>query len=114
MADDVNLAHKKCVACEQWTASLKGEKLQGYLKQLKLPWEVMEEKKIHHQFKFKDFRQAMKFVNQVADIANEEDHHPDICIFYNKVDITLWTHFIKGLHENDFILAAKIEKLTQE
>lgn len=72
---------------------------------------MIEEKKIKYQFKFKDFEEAMDFVNRVAAIAQKEGHHPDICVYYNKVNITLWTHFISGLHENDFILAAKIEKL---
>jgi 4a-hydroxytetrahydrobiopterin dehydratase len=53
----------------------------------------------------------MKFVNSVADIANEEGHHPDIYIFYNIVDLELFTHAVKGLSENDFIMAAKIDKL---
>ncbi len=107
------LISKKCVPCEKWMPPLKGEKIQEYLSQLKLPWEVIEEKKIKHRFKFKDFKEAMKFVNNVAKIAEKEGHHPDICIYYSKVNITLWTHFISGLHENDFILAAKIEKLNE-
>lgn len=61
---------------------------------------------------FKDFKEAMSFVNNVAGIAEEEGHHPDILIHYNKVTLTLWTHFIGGLHENDFIIAAKINSLT--
>ncbi len=107
-----DLASKKCVPCEQWMPPLKGDKLEGYLSRLSLSWEVLDGKKIKHVFKFKDFKQAMAFVNKVADVAEEENHHPDITIYYNKVEIVLWTHFIKGLHENDFILAAKIEKLA--
>lgn len=105
------LSNKKCVPCEKWVPPLKKEEIKEYISQLNLPWEVIEGKKIKHQFKFKDFREAMEFVNKVAAIAEEEGHHPDICIYYSKVNITLWTHFISGLHENDFILAAKIEKL---
>ena len=77
--------------------------------ELKLPWEVVDNKKIRHEFKFKDFKEAMAFINKVAEIAESEGHHPDIHIFYNKVTIELWTHFIGGLHENDFIVASKIE-----
>jgi len=73
---------------------------------------IVEEKKIKYQFKFKDFAEAMDFINKVAEILEKENHHPDMCIYYNKVNITLWTHFISGLHENDFILAAKIEKIN--
>ncbi|MHA2056641.1 MAG: 4a-hydroxytetrahydrobiopterin dehydratase [Candidatus Thorarchaeota archaeon] len=67
--------------------------------------------KIEKLFKFKNFTQAMVFVNKVAEIADEQDHHPDIFIQWNKVTLTLWTHAIKGLFENDFILAAKIDEL---
>ena len=67
--------------------------------------------KIEKSFKFKDFNEAMMFVNKVAEIAEEQGHHPDILIQWNKVTLTLWTHAIKGLHENDFILAAKIDEL---
>lgn len=111
MKNDKKLIEKKCLPCEQYVPPVKGKKIEEYLRQLKLPWEVIEEKKIKHQFKFKDFNQAMDFVNKIAEIANQENHHPDICIYYNKVNVTLWTHFISGLHENDFILAAKIERL---
>ena len=67
--------------------------------------------KIEKSFKFKDFNEAMIFVNNVAEIAEEQGHHPDILIQWNKVTLTLWTHAIKGLHENDFIIAAKIDEL---
>ncbi|MBI4918558.1 4a-hydroxytetrahydrobiopterin dehydratase, partial [archaeon] len=58
---------------------------------------------------FEDFKQAISFVNKVAEISEQENHHPDIQINYNLVRITLWTHAISGLSENDFILAAKID-----
>lgn len=109
MTDD--LLHKKCVPCEHWVPPIKGEKLKGYLSQLQLSWEVVDEMKIRYMFKFKNFKEAMKFVNKTAEIAEQEGHHPDISISYNKVSITLFTHFIKGLTENDFILARKLEEL---
>ena len=65
-------------------------------------------------FEFADFLGAMRFVNSVAEIAEAEGHHPDIAIHWNKVDLVLWTHKIGGLHENDFILAAKIDRLLEE
>src|SRR3989344_2968149 len=76
-----------------------GSRLQGNLEE----WKVIEDTKIKKLFKFKDFVKAMEFVNKIAVIAEEEGHHPDIAIHYNKVDITLWSHFISGLSENDFI-----------
>ena len=67
--------------------------------------------KISRTLKFKDFKEAMKFVNKVAEIADKEDHHPDFKIVYNKVWLDLSTHSIGGLSENDFIMAAKVSKL---
>ena len=68
---------------------------------------------IKKKFKFEDFKQAMVFVNKVADLANSEGHHPDIYIFYSIVEIELYTHAVKGLSENDFIMAAKMDKIKQ-
>ncbi len=108
----MNLLDKKCVPCEGGVSPLGGGVLQSYLSQLKSQWEVVEDKKIKYQFKFKSFKEAVTFVDKVAVLAEEEGHHPDIHIFYNKVTIELWTHAIGGLSENDFILAAKIENLS--
>ena len=77
-------------------------------------WEKSEEEvdKIEKLFKFRNFSESIEFVNKVAEIAEEQDHHPDIFIHWNEVTITLWTHAIKGLFDNDFILAAKIDEIT--
>ena len=82
-----------------------------YLAELKTPWEVLDGKKIKREFKFKDFKEAIGFVNKVAALAESEGHHPDIHIFYNRVVLELTTHAVGGLSENDFILAAKIDQL---
>lgn len=74
-------------------------------------WKIIDNKKLSREFKFKDFKEAMAFVNHVADIAESEGHHPDIYIFYNLVRLELSTHAVGGLSENDFILAAKIDTL---
>jgi 4a-hydroxytetrahydrobiopterin dehydratase len=75
-----------------------------------IPQWSMGERTIEREFRFKDFRQAIDFVNSIAAIANEQDHHPDIFISYNKVQLTLSTHKIGGLSLNDFIMAAKIDR----
>lgn len=67
--------------------------------------------KIEKQFKFKNFSESMDFVNRVAEIAEEQGHHPDIYIHWNEVTLTLYTHAIRGLFDNDFILAAKIDEI---
>ena len=74
----------------------------------------LSEKMIGREFEFKDFKEAMTFVNNVADLAETEGHHPDITIHWNKVKLDLWTHSVDGLTENDFIVASKINKLNSE
>ncbi|PWB75978.1 4a-hydroxytetrahydrobiopterin dehydratase [candidate division GN15 bacterium] len=70
-------------------------------------------KSLQRTFHFKDFRAAMAFLREVEEIAESEGHHPDFCVHYSRVDFTIWTHAIGGLHENDFILASKIDALPQ-
>ncbi|HLD81806.1 MAG TPA: 4a-hydroxytetrahydrobiopterin dehydratase [Patescibacteria group bacterium] len=103
------LLSKKCVPCEGGVLPFDDKQISTYLQQLTLDWSVIDKTKIQHRFTLKDFLSAMKFVNTVADISEKEGHHPDIMISYNKVTITLWTHAIRGLSQNDFILAAKVE-----
>jgi 4a-hydroxytetrahydrobiopterin dehydratase len=91
-------------------APLKGEALASLGRQVD-GWEVVEEHHIRKVFKFPDFRQALKFVNQLGEIAEEQGHHPDVYLTWGKVEITIWTHAIGGLTESDFILAAKIDGL---
>jgi len=105
------LLQKKCVPCEGGEPTLKPKEIEKYMLELKDGWEVAKNLKIEKLFKFKDFKEAMKFVNQVAVLAEQEGHHPEILINYNQVNITNWTHAIGGLSENDFILAAKIDNL---
>jgi len=104
-----DLLNKKCVPCEGEVKPLSRADAQDYADEV--PGWVLDEKalKISKEFKFKDFVEAIDFVGRVADIAEEEGHHPDIHIFYNKVLLELSTHSIDGLSENDFILAAKID-----
>lgn len=90
---------------------MSSNEVKKYLKRLKNSWEVIENKKIAYTFKFKTFKESISFVNQIADLAESENHHPNIHIHYNKVRLSLSTHSIGGLSENDFIVAAKIERL---
>lgn len=106
-----DLAKKKCIPCEIGTPSLTPKEYKILLKQLKLDWEVIEDKKIKHEFRFENYMDGIKFAEKVGKLAEEEDHHPNIHIYYKRVVIDLTTHNIGGLSENDFILAAKIEDL---
>ena len=96
--------------CEGGTPPLTPKMIGEYLPQLN-SWEVLDNLKIRKRFKFKNFMEAMGFVNKVAEVAEAESHHPDITINYNRVTISLTTHAIGGLSENDFIVAAKLEEL---
>ncbi|MDZ4244277.1 MAG: 4a-hydroxytetrahydrobiopterin dehydratase [Candidatus Doudnabacteria bacterium] len=89
------------------------DRAQEYLKQLHPDWKIVENgKKIRREFKFKNFQSALDFVNKIGEIAESEGHHPDIQFGWGYAIITLWTHAINGLFENDFILAAKIDRLN--
>lgn len=105
------LANRKCVPCEDGAEPMSKKEAEEYLAHVK-DWNLAGNK-IEKEFVFKDFKEAMKFVNKVAEIAEEEGHHPDIHISWDKVTLELTTHSIRGLSENDFIVAAKIDRLEQ-
>ena len=105
----MELSNKKCKPCEGNILPFTEKQAKEYLKQIS-GWKI-KDNKIIKEVKFKNFRENMIFVNKVAEIAEQEQHHPDLQISYNKLKITLTTHAIKGLSENDFILAAKINIL---
>ncbi|OGY99319.1 MAG: hypothetical protein A2945_05130 [Candidatus Liptonbacteria bacterium RIFCSPLOWO2_01_FULL_52_25] len=106
----MDLTQKHCVPCEGGTPPLSAKEVEKY--HTSVPdWKVLDSRKITKEFKFKDFKGAMVFVNKIAEIAEAEGHHPDLIISYNRVRIELWTHAVAGLSENDFILAAKIDAL---
>ena len=105
------LAERKCTPCQGGVEPLKGEQLTQRMKVLEPGWRIVDEKRLEGEFSFKDFRQSLDFVNRVGELAEAEGHHPDLYLAYGKVRITLWTHKIGGLHDNDFILAAKIDRL---
>jgi 4a-hydroxytetrahydrobiopterin dehydratase len=90
---------------------LKGNALRQFRDQLNKTWRVIGGRKLEKQFKFLDFRQALKFTNRVGQIAEKQGHHPDIFLTYGKVRLQISTHKINGLTESDFILATKVEKL---
>jgi 4a-hydroxytetrahydrobiopterin dehydratase len=103
-----DLTKKVCVACEGGTLPLQKAEVEVLLKQVP-GWNVrLDGKSIVREYKFKDFAEALAFVNKVGEIAEHEGHHPDIELGWGRVKITLTTHAIKGLSENDFIVAAKV------
>jgi 4a-hydroxytetrahydrobiopterin dehydratase len=105
-----SLASKTCVPCRGGVPPLKGKELEK-LHQEVPEWNAINEHHIKRMYKFKDFRQALNFVNRVGELAEEQGHHPDILLAWGKVEVTLWTHAIDGLTESDLIMAAKIDQL---
>ena len=105
------LSQEKCVPCEGGTEPLTAEEIITLLSDIE-GWQ-QEDKKIWREFKYKNFVQAVDFINRIADVAEYEDHHPDLYLHdYNHVRVELMTHAIKGLSRNDFIVAAKINEIA--
>jgi len=107
----MELKEKKCKPCEGGTPPLKSQEIQRYLNELKFDWEIVDNTKIRKSYTFNNFRQALDFANKVGEIAEEEQQHPDLHVYYGKVIIDLSTHAIGGLSENDFIMASKIDDI---
>ncbi|MGI8644144.1 MAG: 4a-hydroxytetrahydrobiopterin dehydratase [Thermomicrobiales bacterium] len=105
----MELAARRCEACRSDSPPVPDEAIAGLLS--KVPdWELVErndERRLKRTFTFPDFGQALTFTTEVGRLAEAEDHHPTILLRWGKVTVTWWTHAIRGLHENDFIMAAK-------
>jgi len=109
----MSLKDKRCVPCEGGVPPLDELTTRKLLGQVS-GWAVAkegEQPRLRKRFDFVDFLAAMAFVDKMAAVAEEEAHHPDFCVHYSRVDVTLWTHAVGGLSENDFILASKIDGL---
>jgi 4a-hydroxytetrahydrobiopterin dehydratase len=102
---------RKCLPCEGLVKKLRKQEVLKFIKNLK-DWKILGLKKIRKEFVFKDFKEAMKFVEKIGFLAEKEGHHPDIFISYNRVILDLYTHSVSGLTENDFILASKINEIN--
>ncbi|MBI2611113.1 4a-hydroxytetrahydrobiopterin dehydratase [Candidatus Kaiserbacteria bacterium] len=108
----MDLTKKKCVPCEAGTGALTKEEAEKLMQQLKGWHLAADAKHLSKEFTFENFLEAMAFGNKITAVAEEEGHHPDLSIRWGRVGVELSTHAIKGLSENDFILAAKIDKIT--
>ncbi len=109
-----DLLNKKCAPCEGGVLPFDISEIHKYQKKVD-GWEILEEKKgiffLNKKFKFDNFLESQKFINKVSEISEDEAHHPDISFGWGYAEIKITTHAIKGLSENDFILAAKIDQL---
>ncbi len=113
MSTSSTLPDRRCVPCEGGVPSLDRAAAERLLQQLAAGWSLdAEARLLQRAFSFKDFYRTMSFVNAVAHVANIEDHHPDLEVGYDYCRVRYSTHAIGGLSENDFICAAKIDRLT--
>jgi 4a-hydroxytetrahydrobiopterin dehydratase len=110
-----DLSSKRCESCEGIGSTLNAEQVKNLLPQLASDWKVTSDhKQIKRSLSFNNFYETMCFVNALAWIANKENHHPDLEVGYNYCHVTFMTHSLKGLTHNDFICAAKMDKLLEE
>jgi len=114
MAENLEeLALQNCVPCEGGIPALEGRELAALLRKLDASWELIEDHHLERKYAFDGYAAAVAFTDAVARIAQEQEHHPDILLTYGKVKVTVWTHKANGLTLNDFVLAAKVEKMFQ-
>jgi len=108
----MELTQKRCVPCEGGVPALDAK--QAAQLQSQVPgWQVQAGNRVlHRHLKFGSFADNMAFISRMAWLAEAEGHHPDFCVHYNQLDLSLTTHAIGGLSENDFILAAKLDQLV--
>ena len=107
----MSLLNKTCKPCLGDIPPLSFEVTKQLLLKLNNNWIIDKSGKLYKEYNFNDFVKAMAFANKIGDLAEKEDHHPDLVISWGKCIVQIWTHKIGGLTENDFILAAKIGKL---
>lgn len=106
----VELALREIIPPKVGEEPLKGSALRGLEDELGGGWEVVEEHHLEKLYSFKDLQQALAFSNDIWELAEKVDHHPEICLTWGKAKVTIWTHSIDGLREADFVLAAKCDE----
>lgn len=106
-----DLAQKTCIPCQGGTPPLKPEIVQSLLSALSPGWHINPTGHLAKQLAFDNFMKPMALANQIATLAEQEGHHPDLTIAWGRCAVEIWTHKINGLTESDFILAAKIDNL---
>jgi 4a-hydroxytetrahydrobiopterin dehydratase len=104
-----DLASMECVPCRGGVPPLSREEIEPYLADLGNDWHVVEDHHLEKEYRFKNFREALAFTNRVGELAEDVGHHPDIELAWGRVKLTIYTHKIGGLHEADFVFAAKAD-----
>jgi 4a-hydroxytetrahydrobiopterin dehydratase len=111
MSEPEGLAQRACVPCKGGVPPLSPRVVDELRTQVSPEWSVVNGHHLERELRLKNFRQAMALANGIAEIAESQGHHPDLCVSWGRLKITLFTHAIDGLHENDFIMAARIDAL---
>ena len=114
MTKTCELSKKKCIPCHGGIPPLEQKEIDKFLSELPSKWLINEFGHLYKVYTFLNFVDAMSFANNITDIAEQEDHHPDLAISYGQCTVEIWTHKINGLTESDFILAAKIDGINNE
>lgn len=106
-----DLASMECTPCRGGIPPLTREEIAPYLSDLGNEWRVVDDHHLEKEYRFRNFREALDFTNGVGELAEEVGHHPDVHLAWGKVVLTVWTHKIDGLHEADFVFAAKADRV---
>lgn len=93
---------------------MESDEIEEYLGRVDDGWDAVDDHHIERRFEFEDFRDALEFVYDVGELAEEEGHHPDIYLEYGAAEVKFWTHKIDGLHEADFVMAAKVDEIRDK
>jgi 4a-hydroxytetrahydrobiopterin dehydratase len=108
-----DLASRDCVPCKGGVAPLRGTELEALRGQVDPGWQVVGEHHLERELRFANFREALAYVNRVGEMAEAQNHHPDLLLAWGRVRVTIWTHKIDGLTESDFVFAAKCDRLYE-
>jgi 4a-hydroxytetrahydrobiopterin dehydratase len=107
-----DLASMVCTPCKGGIPPMEHAEIESYLADLDEDWEVVDDHHLERVYRFKDFAEALAFTNRVGELAESVGHHPDIELGWGRVKLTIFTHKIGGLHESDFVFAAKADSLV--
>ena len=111
MEETCSLTDRECIPCKGGVAPLRGKNLVKLHEELGSNWEIISSHHLERTFNFDSYADAVNFTNEVARIAEDQGHHPDIYLGYSEVKVQVWTHKSDGLTDNDFVFAAKVNQL---
>ena len=106
----MKLAQKRCVPCHSGIPPLKGDALLALLKELKNDWEIIDEHHLRKDYAFDSYKEAVHFINLIANLAESEGHRPELLLSFRNVRVSIWMHKIDGMVESNFIFAAKSDQ----